>query len=156
MPDRDPALCKTFVTEAKAFLATHPDVKHSWSIDADEDHCLLEIPKHADDGFDIMIEVCPDQITVFAEGAHDHLDSGGDIRGTVGTALGLLRDLLSPSMRVREHRAGGTPYKWHIENLEEGSWVVESSTGLMFWPYFGRRDERIYQNHILPVREPSA
>ncbi len=155
MDDRDPGLCKAFVAAGRAFLAAHPEVKHSWSIDADEDHCVLEMPKQAEDGFDLTVEVYPSQITVFAEGAHEHLDSGGDVRGTVGNALGLIRDLLSPSMGVREQRAAGTPYKWHIENLEQGAWNIESSTALMFWPYFGKRDECIYQNHILPARTPS-
>ena len=64
----------------------------------------------------------------------------------------MARDLLSSDMRIREQRAGRHGYRWHAERLEGGKWVVESTTGLLFWNYLGWRSERIYQNTQLPGR----
>lgn len=70
----------------------------------------------------------------------------------VEDALGLVRDLLSPDMRVRELRAGRSAYRWFIEAFDGRTWKVEHMTGLLFWNYFGRRSEHIYQNAVLPGR----
>jgi hypothetical protein len=156
MTSRDPRVCREFVARAKEALSLHPDLSHSWSIDADDDHCILEFPATSLDGFAVVVEVFPEMITVSACGYHQHLDVADDALGIVGQALGLARDLLSPSMRIRERRAGGTPYRWICEGKKSAEWRTEGSTSLMFWNYFGRRSERLYQNHALPEREEEA
>src|SRR6266498_3885481 len=67
-------------------------------------------------------------------------------------ALGLVRDLLSPHMRIRELRAGKSAYRWHMEALHNNEWQTEGFTGLLFWSYFAKRSERILQNTTLPGR----
>ncbi len=151
--NRDPALCRTFVRIAKEALSSRPEVEHTWSIDADEDHCILDIPPCSDTGFSITVEVFPAEITVSMQGPHEHFPLDSDAEELVRSVLGLIRDLLSPAMRLRELRAGGSPYCWHVEMLQEdGTWQTEFTTGLVFWNYFGRRSERIYQNDVLPSR----
>jgi len=156
--NRDPTLCRTFVTLAQASLATNPEVKHTWSIDADEDHCILDIPPYSDTGFSITIEVFPEEITVSMGGPHEHFRREGmSPEELVGSVLGLTRDLLSPAMRLREQRAGGSAFQWHVEALQaDGTWLAEATTGLLFWNYFGKRSERIYQNDVLPSRAKAS
>jgi hypothetical protein len=151
--DRDPILCRTFVRLAREALATRPEVKHSLSIDAGGDHCILDIPPCSDAGFNITIQVFPSEIVVSMQGAHEHFRLEDGPEDLVRSVLGLVRDLLSPAMRVREQCAGGWPFRWHVEMLQnDGTWHTETTTGLFFWNYFGRRSERIYQNHVLPSR----
>ncbi len=150
--DRNPALCRAFIAMAKDILSQHPEVKHTWSIDDDEDHCILDIPKQSESGFDIMTEVFPSQIVVSADGPHHHFDDTKNIETTVQEALGLIRDLLSPAMRVVEYRSSGQPYKWHLESCRNGQWQREDTTGLFFYNFFGKRTQNIHQNHILPSR----
>ena len=106
-----------------------------------------------DAGFNINVQVFPSEIVVSMQGAHEHFPLEHGPEDLVRSVLGLVRDLLSPAMRVREQCAGGEPFRWHVEMLQDdGTWQVETTTGLFFWNYFGKRSERIYQNHVLPDR----
>jgi len=152
--NRDPTLCREFVTQAKGILSQHPQIQHTWSVDADEDHCILDIPVQCEGGFDITVEVNPDEITVRGGGAHINANLGrGDPKELVRRTLGFVRDLLSPTMRIREWTAGGLAYKWAFELLKDGNWQFVESVGLLWWNWFGRRAERTYQNTVLPSRD---
>lgn len=151
--NRDPTLCNTFVRQGKQALSHHPQIVHEWSIDADEDHCILDIPEADEKGFPVTVEVCPDQITVMAGPAHVHIDLADNPDESAAYALGLVRDLLGPGMRIRERLAGDRPFKWTLEHLQDGEWIAEEEMGLLMYNYFGRRSERIYQNQVLPARE---
>jgi len=150
--NRNPFLCNQFVKTIKEILATYPEVKHTWSIDDDEDHCILDIPKQKNDGFDITVEVFPKEIIIIAAGAHIHFDLKESYEKLVQSSFGLVRDLLSPNMRIREMLSANRPYKWYIETLHSTKWTVEESNGLFFWNYFGKKSEKIYQNLILKGR----
>lgn len=128
-------------------------MEHSWSIDGDEDHALLEIQGKGEAGFDITAHIWPSEIMLWGEGWHDHYAAEEPLHEFVAGMLGLLRDMLSPSMRIREKLSNGTPYRWHLENFEDGVWVSESMCSLFFWNWFGTRTEKIYSNHVLPIRE---
>lgn len=153
MANRDPALCREFVRQARDFFESYPQIKHTLSVDDDEDHCILDIPEETPDGFPVTVEVEPEQITVYASGAHISERPEGNPADFVARTLGYVQDLLGPNMRVRELCAGGEPHKWGIEILQEVQWQTEEWTGLVFWNYFGKRSERIYMNRILPARE---
>lgn len=145
-------LPKDFATTAKDVLSRHPELEHSWLLDEAEDRCELTISKQTNSGFDITVEVSPSDIVIIAEGFHHHLDSSDTSNEKIDAALGLVRDLLSPHMRIVELSAGGRPYRWQLEALRDGKWCNEASTGLIFWNYFGKRTKKIFQNHILPGR----
>ena len=153
---RDPTLCRNFVRQAQQALSHHPQIVHEWSIDDDEDHCILDIPEADENGFPVTVEVYPEQITVMAGPAHVHLDPDGDADELAAYALGLIRDLLSPAMRIREQLAGGRPFKWTLEHLHGGKWIMEEEMGLLIYNWFAKRSERIYQNQILPARKEPA
>jgi hypothetical protein len=143
---------REFVEQAKRFLAECPQIRHAWEY-ADESHCTLEIPVQCEGGFTITVEVSAEEIMVGAGGAHTNLIfDDGDPKEFVGRALGLIRDLVSPVMRVRERTAGGKPYWWAFESLMDGKWHTEESVGLLVWNWFGKRSQRTYQNTILPSR----
>jgi hypothetical protein len=146
------ALCRSFVEYGKRLFAKHPELLHSWKIDDDEDHCILDIPKRADNGFGITVGVAADEISLFCEGFHEHYPLEGDPDTFANHYIGFLYDLLTPLMRLREHLAGESPYKWALECLEGDIWRPERTTGLLFFNYLGRRSERIYQNFSFPLR----
>ena len=142
-----------FIKIAKEAISKYPELQHSWNMNADGVSCSLTFPKQNENGFEILIEVSPNQITVFTVGAHQHFDSPEDSNETkIKTALALVRDLLSSDMRIRELRAGNSAYRWALESLHQNNWRRESSTGLLFWNYFGKRSEKIFQNYTLPTR----
>jgi len=150
---RDSNLCRDFVQAAKAALSETPQITHSWAIAANEARCSLLIPKTNEDGFDVTVEASLDGIVVFAAGAHEHFDIPESThQERIVAALGLVRNLLSPHMRIRELRAGKSAYRWHLEALHNNEWQTEGFTGLLFWNYFAKRSERILQNTTLPGR----
>ena len=150
--NRDPALCNEFVRAATDILSHYPDILHEWSIDDDEDHCILYLPKNAHDGFDIIVEVFSTEIIVNTDGPHLHLDLVESPNRTVNRALCLVRDLLSPDMRIVEKCANGKPYKWLVQILRNGNWYTEQTSSLLFFNFIGRRSERIFMNRTLPGR----
>lgn len=136
-------------------LDAHPEIPRTWSIHPGGERCTLAIPAREEQGFAITVEVTPREITFFGGGFHAHtLLNDGDPADFANHFAGLLYDLLTPLMRIREHRAGRGAHKWTLECLEEdGTWAAEGTMGLLFFNFFGRRSERFYQNTWLPVRE---
>ena len=151
--NRDPRLCQQFVREAKVLFRPFPEVAHQWSIDDDEDHCFLVINGRGNPGYDIDVEVYPQEITLSAEGWHHHHQRMEPIDDFVAEILGRIRDMLSPAMRLRELSANGSPFRWYLETCVEGTWRTESESSLLFWNRFGRCTERTYTNTLLPARE---
>lgn len=113
----------------------------------------LRFPRVDDFGFDVDVCVGDREIVVQALGAHEHFDLGNGTPSEVcASVLGLVRDLLSPAMRIREIRSHGRPFRWFVESLNGPEWQVEAETGLLIFNYFGSRSERVYQNRQLPGR----
>ena len=113
----------------------------------------LRFPCVDDSGFDVEVCVGAREIVVHALGAHEHFELQGSTPSEVcASVLGLVRDLLSPDMRIREMRSRGRAFRWFVESRNGPEWLVETETGLLFFNYFGRRSERVYQNRQLPGR----
>ena len=144
---------------AEEILEDHPGLGHVES-GYEHESVTLTFPRQAEGGFDVVVEAASEELILFANGAHVQFDRPYDPdygpEMQVEEALGLARDLLSPAMRIRERYAGNKPYRWHIEYVNDTQWRVEHETVLLFWNYFGRRSERIYQNYTLPSRTSGA
>lgn len=140
-----PAYTDELHNQTERILLDHPDIPHTWRGDA-----LVFLTTEAS-GFEIRLHPEEHGIVVFAGlGLHEHFEESP--AEAVRDALGLVRDLLSPDMRVRELRAGRFAYRWILERMAGDRWLPESETGLLFWNYFGKRSQRIYQNKALPGR----
>lgn len=144
--------CRKFVEKAKVFFAALPEVQHTWSIDGDEDHCFLIITGKGTVGYDITLEVSSHETIVFAEGYRGCYSVKQPLEGFVKKILDLVRDMMSPTMRIREVISNSTPCQWYLQRRLGGSWQTESSSQLTFWDRFGEKTEQIYVNEILPAR----
>lgn len=134
------------LSQAGRLLAGHPDLRHEWQPNGD-----LVFPAVSEQGFEVTLQPDGHGVIVFTGvGFHEHVV--GDPRDAVQQALGLARDLLSPDMRIREQQAGGRGYRWTLDRRDASGWTRESTTGSLFWNYFGRRSERVYQNAQLTGR----
>ena len=97
-------------------LEDHPGLGHVES-DDEQESVTLTFPRQTEGGFDVIVEATPEEIILFAHGAHVQFDRPYDEEKPetqVEEALGLARDLLSPAMRIRERCAVGKPYRWSI------------------------------------------
>ena len=139
-------------SQGEAILRDHPSITHQWEQRGSA--LELRIPAISAKGFDVDLVADSDGITLTAGGFHAHFDAPGDAAQEVRAAFGLVRDLLSEGMRLRELRAGNLPYRWILEVASPEGWAQDHETGLLLWNFFGRRSERIYQNNHLPPRFP--
>lgn len=136
-------------------LCTTPVPGASWS----DDRATIRFPKRKATGYDIEVGYWPsDGILWLAtdRGYHDHVhpDDDAALAECLDRTFGLVRDMLSSSMRILETCNGGVARKWELQVNWNGHWVTESSTGLVLWNYFGRRTRREYSNDTLPPRLP--
>ena len=146
-------LREEFRRRAEEALAGHPDLRPEWTADLSR----LWFPRVDDLGFDVEVCVGDREIVVQALGAHEHFELGNGTPSEVcASVLGLVRDLLSPDVRIREIRSRGRPFRWFVESRNGPEWQVEAETGLLFFNYFGRRTERVCQNRQLPGRTHRA
>jgi len=131
-----------------------PAESADWHIEEKDGVCTLVIPKLVADGFEITVEADESEVTVYSEFiAHQHFTSNGNHEEVCQMAMGLVRDLLSPGMRLRVIELGGKPSRAHFETSREGVWRRESTTVLFSLPFFQKRVERFYINHRLPIRK---
>jgi hypothetical protein len=128
-----------------------PELQHAW---VDRGAIVtLRFPPIDSTGFEVAIQVGDGYIYVLmGNNHHSFSPTRESVDESMGAALGLARDLLSPDMRLRELRAGGMPYKWLVEARSGDGWQLEAETGLLFYNYFGRRTEHLFQNRQLPGR----
>lgn len=140
-----------------AVLAKYPEIVHAWF--AEPGSCDLSIPASHTNGFDIRLSAEPDAITLHWGNWHTRFEPTAGTDTLVEAVFGLLRDMLSSDMRIRELCAGHNPYRGFLESYDGSRWSREKEMGLIFWNYFAERSVRTYSNSTLPgrmVRLPSA
>src|SRR5262245_40368923 len=118
--------------------------------------CVLSLPARSPTGFDIRVDAQPDAITVTWGNWHTRFEPTAGADALVEELFGLLRDMLSPDMRVRELHAGSKPYWGFLESFDGTRWSTEHQMGLILWNYLGRRSFRKFSNSVLPGRMAGA
>lgn len=147
-------LPQTFRRRGTSLLAGYPTIAHRWSAGAAG--CELFVPAASAKGFDIAFTVSPAGVVLNWGRWHSPFEPDGEIEAFVEHLFGLLRDLLSPDMRIRELWAWPSPYRGYLESFDGARWSSEEEMGLIFWNYLGRRSQRIYSNSVLPGRMSAA
>jgi len=141
----------------KNYLDKHPEIKDIFS-EVNKTFTEITFLKKDKDGFDITVQEEDEELILFTETAyHDHFtynmfDNKEEVFDYV---FGLVRDLLSNNMRIREIQKNHMPIKVYLEYSKNGEWEEESSIGILslvsFNP-FAQKKEIIYTNNILPKR----
>lgn len=120
----------------------------------DKGNVVLEIPKLDAQGFDVTVVADDQEVTVYSEFiAHQHFTSDGDHAAVSELALGLVRDLLSPLMRLRVIEVRGKPSRGDFQVSQSGEWHTEALTGVIGLGMLGKRIEKFYVNRRLPARD---
>lgn len=125
-----------------------------WRLQDKNGDCELIIPRLSPEGFEITVVADEAEVTVYSEYiAHQHFTSDGDHRNVSQLAMGLVRDLLSPVMRVRLVKVGNKPVRGDFETWHDGKWRRGSTTVLFNLRFFRSRTVEYYTNERLPKRE---
>ena len=145
MKDRVQELASVLRRQAAPFLAAHPTLQHRW---LDQGAIMtLQFPPTGDSGFEVALQVGNGYAYVLAGHSHHAFHPPSDSPDSeIARALDLVRDLLSPRMRLSEVSSGGRPYRWVVERQLNGQWRPHTEDSSVFFNYFGRRSERVFQN----------
>jgi len=130
----------SLVNEIKDKFKKYPSLRYSES----ENSITIHTP-NKETGFDITLYVDTNEYTTYTV-AFGNWHGPFDTEEEVGkfVAFGL-----SSECRMRELYRGSSPYKWVIESLQDGEWVMVQETGLLFFPFWKKKSEKIYQNSII-------
>ena len=114
---------------AREFLkAQYPDLRYT-----DSDHTIV-VPAQKPNGFDVTIS---DELIVAYDCWHEHLDS-------TDQTLKCFAFGFSTKCRLKVAYRGRFAYKWTVEALaKEGEWIEDSTTGLIFFPFW-RKNRFVY------------
>lgn len=123
------------IDQIREKLAQYPNVK--FNADA---HTICIHPEPG--GFEVGVLVHANGLTVFFEGWHEDF-------GSAEEALNCLFFGLSESCRLRVFQKGGVDYKWVVEERDGNKWRHESEVGLLVYPFWRVKKERVLQNHLI-------
>lgn len=114
----------------------HPDLRYTEA----DGKLLVHAP--TPNGFDVSIS---QDLTVSYDGWHEHFDSPEK-------ALECFAFGVSDQCRLKVTYRGKFPHKWALESLQDGQWVEDSTTGLLFFPFW--RSPRVeFRQNGLPKGE---
>ena len=124
------------IENIKTKLAKYPHVRFQ------EDKNSLHIFPVDEDGFEIHIEDLSSSYFVSFEGFHLEFED-------IEEAMNFIAFGLSEDCRLQVVSRGNFPYKWAIEYKENGRWVMEEVTALIFFPYWRKKTIAYKQNHLI-------
>lgn len=140
-----------FYEHACKLMEEHPLVPYS-TAQTSRSRSLCFAPQD-DDGFSVEVEAYDGEVFIHTAGVDSYtFPLNDDPTDVVMEVFGVVRDLLSPHMRLRVLSAGRTPYKFIVESWNGTTWEAEQKTASLAFNYLARRSERIYVNRHLPGR----
>ncbi len=103
---------------------------------------FLEIPAQRPTGFRVWIREGVSDFTVGFEGWHEEFADGD-------AAFKCFAFGLSTACRLRVFRCLGMDYKWQVLVQQDGQWIADSETGLLFPTLFLPKQQRDLHNDIV-------
>lgn len=130
------------IQEIKEKLARYPTARYT------ESATSIEVHPEDETGFSVGLHLEDGSFAVHFEGWHEHFDSKDE-------ALHCFAFGLSRACRLCVVYRGSTPTRWIVESQQEGSWVRDSATGLVLYPFWRARRLVHKQNRLLPAAHGS-
>ena len=148
-------LIETFTTMAEAALSKHGHLVWKWAENEKRTNKTLTITRQNEDGFDVGVVCKTYGLYPTAgewHGAPWDIGLGTTAESQAQDCLNFVRTLLCPDSRLKVLTRNGKPYRWRIEINDGKEWKLDHEVGLLFFRFFGRRSEVVFQNHHLPSR----
>jgi hypothetical protein len=117
-------------------LKKHPELSFK-----QEGNIVTVEPADAD-GFAVGLLERDGGCTVSFEGWHEEFESEE-------AALNCFAFGLSDQCRLKIDYRGSFPYRWSVEEANGDGWTLDSTTGLLLFPFWRRRHTVYRQNHVL-------
>lgn len=101
----------------------------------------IEVQGLDENGFPVSFMEEGAEFTVYLGPCHWHFED-------LNEALDYFGFGLSKKCRLREV-IRGRPYKWIVEQRTDTGWSQVNMTGLLFFRFWKRREEKIFQNDLI-------
>ncbi len=111
----------------------HPDLRFT------DANGTIVVHAPAPGGFDVSISA---DLVVGFDGWHEHFD-------TPERALDCFAFGFSDRCRLKVTYRGSFACRWTLESIEDGQWVEDSTTGLLFFPFWRAPRVEYRQNALL-------
>lgn len=129
------------IEQIKTRLSKYPEARYESNASS-----ITVLPISAE-GFSVGLTINPGNgFTVSFEGWHEEFEDAEE-------ALNVFAWGLSDECRLCEYRRGRFPYKWTVEYWEDGEWTQQSTTGLIFFPFWRKVEAHYLQNKLLSQKE---
>lgn len=116
-------------------LRAHPELHAETTTDS------VVVKARGPEGFDVAFLCDGDGYTVGFAGWHETFGFAH-----AQDALNCFAFGLGGHARLRVDRRGDMDYRWTLESFEDGAWRTDSTTCLLFFPYWRRRRTRHLRN----------
>ncbi|MBI3861659.1 MAG: hypothetical protein HY290_07165 [Planctomycetia bacterium] len=130
----------TTIEKVLVRMTHYPQLSHRATDDS------ITVDAASPTGFTVLLHAKNGKFTVGFDGWHEHFDSESD-------ALDCFAMGLAGKCRLKVCRRGTIEYRWTLEYPSIDGWLEDSTTGLLFFPFW-RRCEVIYRQN--PVINPSG
>jgi hypothetical protein len=115
--------------------------KHTqFSYRATNDTITIDAPSPT--GFSVFLHAKNGAFTVGFGGWHEHFDSESEALDCF--VVGLIGEC-----RLKIYRRWRVEYRWTLEYPSNGGWIQDSTTGLLFFPFWGSREVIYRQNTVV-------
>lgn len=101
----------------------------------------IEVNEVNENGFSVSFIEEGNEYSVYLGPCHWHFED-------LDEALNYFGFGLSTKCRLREI-IRGQPYKWIVEQKSDKGWEQVNLTGLLFFRFWKKREEKIYQNSLI-------
>lgn len=122
----------------KQKFAKYPSVSYQY------DKNSIWVPKTTDEGFDVTLEICGDQLQVSYDSWHERFESEKKAVDRFGFGL-------TDNCRLVVYSKGRFEYKWTAQFLSHGEWHDDSTTGLLVYPFWRRTSVSYRKNNHIPI-----
>lgn len=124
------------IDKIKAKLEKYPQLTYTV-----ENNCITIDPP-TDSGFSIWLMIKNSGFTVGFDGWHEEFEDEGE-------ALNTLAFGLSEHCRLKIIKRGNTDCSWAVESKNGDEWTADSTTGLIFVPFWRKKTVEYRQNKVL-------
>jgi hypothetical protein len=128
------------IEQIKAKLQKYPDAKYEFSAN------YIRVFPASNNGFNVELTAAKNNYTVHFNGWHENFKNEEE-------ALNCFAFGLSIDCRLKEYRRWKVAYKWTVEYKEADRWKEESTTGIFFYPFWGKLEIRYLQNSLVKESE---
>ena len=108
------------------------------------DKYSITVKNESLNGFDVSFYDDKFEYTVCFDGWHEHFEKNDYVNAINCFAFGL-----SDKCRIKVLSRGGVDYKWVVQSYENGKWINDSVTGLLWYKFWHKIEIRFLQNAII-------